>query len=199
MKTWKRVSITAIFVLALAIGAGGAARAQSGSLASLAGNWAGEGGATFALCFTSSFTALDDCSDPTAVPVYFTQTEVFQGTIAKNGSACYTVTFTNSPEFPNPATPANTSSQILVVTTTSYNSSTQMVKGTTTAYNLEPGVSCNGSVLVNTANEAPADNVTTTSVVSQSGARIDTVVNTAVASPIPFLGDYVGRSVQFKQ
>jgi hypothetical protein len=199
MRNRKSIVLTTTFVLAALLIGSGVATAKAKTVAALAGTWAGYGDVTYVICFNSTYTALANCSDAGANPVPFSQSEVFQATVDTSGNACYTVFFTNSAEFPNPGTPAHNASQILAVTTTGYDPSTQIVQASVTSYDSEPGVSCNGSVLVNTANEAPAETGTTTGVVSQSGSQIDTIVNTVAASPISYLGNYVGHTVEFRQ
>jgi hypothetical protein len=167
-------------------------------LAKFAGNYAGEGSATFAVCFNSDFSAVADCSTaPNSA--FFSQTVVFQGTGDKSGNSCTTITVTNGPEFPNPPLPANMLTFIQVGTVTSYNQATESGQQSFTIYAAGSGTSCNGSVLVNTGNAPIAGNSTGSFVVSQKGTRIDAVTLTSQNSPVADLADYVGHSVAFKQ
>ena len=159
-----------------ALMAGQALAGSAGSLpqAKLAGNWAGHGSATFALCFTSGFGALSDCS--TAVETaMLTETWVNQGTIDKSGNSCFTTTLVNGVEFPAPTTKGFTETVIQVTKTTSYDPTTGTGAGSVTNYIAGAGTACNGSTLVNTAN-APVDSTGTVQVVfSEKGNRADAV------------------------
>jgi hypothetical protein len=169
------------------------------SLATLAGNWAGEGSATFAICYNADFSAVEDCSTA-ANNAFFNQTFVFHSTTDKKGNSCSTLTITNGPEFPAvPASPANAFTFIQTGVTTSYNPATQSGVGSYTSYNANSDTFCNGSVLVNTGNAAAVSSGTGSIVVSQKGALIDGVTLTSENSPISDLADFVGHSVEFKQ
>jgi hypothetical protein len=168
-------------------------------LSALAGNFAGEGSATFAVCYNSDFSAVADCSTA-AKTAFYNETFVAQGISDKNGNSCSTITITNGPEFPSaPAFPADAFTAVQTVTTTSYDSATESGLGSSTTYNAGSGTSCKGSVLVNTANQAPTGTGTTSFVVSQKGTRIDFVTLTVDSTPINDVTDYVGQAVTFRQ
>jgi hypothetical protein len=167
-------------------------------LTKFAGNYAGEGSATFAVCFNSDFSAVAECSTAPK-SAFYNQTAVFQGTADKSGNSCTTVSVTNGPEFPNPPLPANVLTLIQVGTVTSYNQASESGLQSFTFYVAGSGASCNGSVLVNTANAPIAGNATTSFVASQKGSRVDEVTLTDQNSPVADLADFVGHSVAFKQ
>ena len=97
-------------------------QALAGSLpqAKLAGNYAGHGSSSFAVCFTAGFGAPADCSTAVDTAMY-TQTSVSQVTIDKNGNSCATSTVVSGVEFPAPTTKGSTTTFIQVGKTTSYN------------------------------------------------------------------------------
>jgi hypothetical protein len=193
------VALLSAAVVALSISIFAQAQAASGiPLASLAGNWAGEGSGTFEVCFSSGFAAVEDCSTAPE-SAFYNETFVFQGTTDKNGNNCSTLSITNAPEFASPVTPANAFSVIDVEKATSYNQSTETGTASITSYNAGSGTSCNGSVLLNTANAQPTQTSTASFVISQKGTRNDLVTPTLVNSPISDVGDYVGHAVAFKQ
>jgi len=168
-------------------------------LSALAGNFAGEGSATFAVCYNSDFSAVADCSTA-AKTAFYNETFVAQGISDKNGNSCSTITITNGPEFPSaPAFPADAFTAVQTVTTTSYNSATESGLGSSTTYNAGSGTSCKGSVLVNTANAAPTSNATVSFVVSQKGSRADSTTLTIQATPLSYITDFVGHEVSFRQ
>ncbi|HTT76153.1 MAG TPA: hypothetical protein VMF50_09280 [Candidatus Binataceae bacterium] len=167
-------------------------------LSALAGNWAGEGSSTFEVCFNSDFSAVEDCSTAPE-SAFYNETFVYQGTSDKSGNSCSTLSITNAPEFASPVTPANAFAVINVGKTTSYNQSTETGTVSFTSYNVGSGTSCNGSVLVNTANAQPTGTSTGSCAISQHGSRDDCVTTTLVNSPISDVGDYVGHNVAFKQ
>jgi len=195
-----KFSIVAIMLVAAVLFSFG--RAQAGSspppLNGLAGNYAGQGSGTFAVCFNSDFSAVEDCSTaPNAV--FFSQVEITQSTQDTKGNSCQTITATNSPEFPSPAGPADTFVQINVWQTTSYNQATQTGIDSGTAYTGGPGTYCNGSVLVNTVGAAPTATVTEAFTVSQFGNRQDAIVQTFEAEPISYVGNLVFSGYQNRQ
>ena len=187
-----------MLALVLVISTSGLARAQGITLAQLAGNWAVEGNATYALCFNVNYSALVNCKGAPHVAFYI-QTVIGQSTIAANGISCGTIVISNSPEFPNPATPANSSTQVLAGKTTFYNATTESGNSSFTAYNSGVGTFCSGSVLINPAKSAPLNTSTSSFVVSQKGTRIDSVTDTLVATPIPYIGDVVQHGEAFRQ
>ena len=183
---------TIVFSLGMAQAAGGL------PLAKLAGNYAGEGSATFSVCFNSDYSAVEAC---TTAPhsVFFSETFVFQGTTDASGNSCTTITVTNGPEFPLPTTTSNVFTVIETGKVTSYTQATESGEQSFTAYNAGTGTSCNGSVLVNTAMAPVVGNSTASFVASQKGSRIDGVTLTIQNTPVADLTDYVGHAVAFKQ
>ncbi|HKV53083.1 MAG TPA: hypothetical protein VJN94_00440 [Candidatus Binataceae bacterium] len=203
MKRTSSAIAASALVFGLVIGISGAARAkpkapQGIPLASLAGNWAGQGHSTFSLCFTSGFASETDCTSAVDI-AFYTEADIIQGTGDKSGNGCFTETITNSPEFPNPATPASAFTQIVTTKSTSYNSATGIGESDFKVYNAGSGTLCNGSVLVNTADAPVVGSGTLTGVASQGGNRIDTITDTFVASPISDVDDSVGTGFVLKQ
>jgi hypothetical protein len=167
-------------------------------LASLAGNFAGYGNGTFALCFNSGFSQTVDCK-AAAHTVFYSQVSVDQGASDTKGNACSTDYITSSPEFPFPPFPANTQVQIVAVTTTSYNATTGTAHQSFEAYDAANGASCNGSVLVNPGNAPVIISGTQTVVISMRGTRADGITDTLEAFPISDIDNVVLHGVSFKQ
>jgi len=198
MKRTMIAGMAGLMGIALVITTSGLARAQGITLAQLAGNWSTESNSTYALCFNSTFSALVSCKGAPHV-VFYIQTSIGQGIGDASGNSCFTVISTNSPEFPNPATPANTNTQIVVQKITFYNATTETGNNSFTAYNASSGTFCKGSVLVNTAKAPPAATGTGSFVVSLKGTRVDGVTDSAVDTPISSLGDDVAHIAAFRQ
>lgn len=197
----KNLSITTSILLAVILLSFG--RAQAGGvfpppLSGLAGNWAGQGSATFSICFNEDFSSVVDCSEA-ANTGFFSQVDVDQHTTDSKGNSCATDTISNSVEFPFPPNPANTFTAILVGKITSYNQATGTGSGSDTVYNAGPGTYCNGSVFVNTANASPIGTTTVAFVISQFGSRADGIVLTAQNEPISDLDNYVGSGYDNRQ
>jgi hypothetical protein len=174
------------------------AQAQGITLAQLAGNWAGEGNATFSFCWNSNYSALVDCKGAPNL-VRYIDAIVFQGTSDTKGNSCNTVRHIFSPQFPNPVTPAVVVTHITTQKNISYDSTSESGTASFKSYDDRPGTLCMGSVLVNTVKAPATSNGTLSFVVSQKGTRIDSVTDTVVDTPISSLGDYAGNTVAFEQ
>ena len=199
MKGRMIVGIAGVLGIALVTATSRTAQAQGITLAQLAGNWAGEASATFALCLNTSLSAFVNCKEATPHVVFYTQTDVAQSTIDVSGNLCTTLQVTNSPEFPNAAAPATAQTQVATQKTTFYNSTTETGSTSFTVYVEGAGTFCQGSVLVNTAKASPISSGTLSFVVSLKGTRIDSVTDTNVGSPIPYVADFVSHTAVFKQ
>jgi hypothetical protein len=77
VKKTKIAVLANVLAIAIVIGVNGLANAKS--LAALAGKFAGEGSAAFAVCYNSDFSKVVDCKDA-ASTAFWNQTSVSQGT-----------------------------------------------------------------------------------------------------------------------
>jgi hypothetical protein len=140
-----------------------------------------------------------DCSEA-ANTVFWNETLLSQGTADQKGNGCFTIQVRNSPEFPFPPFPANAFTQIQTLKSTSYDPTTETGTNSFTVYNGGPGISCNGSVLVNQAGAPEAGHGTGTTVFSRNGGiRVDGLTNTFVSSPVNDIDNLVGLGASFKQ
>lgn len=177
-------------------------RARAGSLpvplSPLAGNWAGQGSATFAICLSSDFSTVEDCSvAPNSI--FVNEVLITQQTTDAKGHFCQTETGTDSQVFPSLPGPANTFVQINAGIVTRYNLATETGNVSATIYNGGNGTYCNGSVLVNTADAAPTAISTVAFTVSRFGNRIDAIVQTYQNEPISYLDNLVGSQYLNRQ
>jgi hypothetical protein len=165
----------------------------------LAGGFAGEGAANYGVCFNDDFSATQDCSiTPDAQVATWIDNFTYQGTSDTLGNSCGEEFETNGPFFPGPQA-ANINDYIVVGALNSYNPATGSGNNTFTAYVAGPGISCNGSQFVNTANATAVATTTGHFVVSNNGNRVDEVTLTAKSLPVNFLSDFVGHSFALRQ
>jgi hypothetical protein len=201
-KTYLAV-IASGLVIALVMG-GSRLRARAGSsgipLSDLAGSFAGEAAANYAVCFNSSFSAAQSCSTtPQTQIVPFVDNGTFQVTSDAQGNACGEEFEANAPLFPGPQ-PAGVNHFILVRVTTSYNPATGSGNNIVKGYIAKHGVGCHGASFVNTAGEPVDFTVKEHFVVSQNGNRSDAVALTVhTTSPVDFLSGFVGHSFALRQ
>jgi len=164
----------------------------------LTGSFAGQGTATYSLCYNKDLTDLEDCS--TAPNAVFTNESVVFQITQTVGGGCEQFTETFGPFFPSPPVqPALTDTLIGAFKITSYNSSTQTGTSAGTFYPAGSGVFCRGSSFINTAHADPIARETFSFVVSQRSNRIDSVATSVIGAPINFIADYVGTTSSFRQ
>ncbi len=186
-----------LMILAMSCSASGAVGAQN-LPSKLVGSFAGQGSATYSLCYNKDLTELEDCSTaPNAVSTK--ESVVFQ--IAQTvGGGCETLTETFGPLSPSPPVqPASSDNLIFAFKITSYNSSTQTGTSAATVYPAGPGVFCQGSSFINQDGADPVATETFSFVVSQGSNRIDSVATSVVGAPINFLADFIETTTSFRQ
>jgi hypothetical protein len=177
------VVVASILVIGFVIG-GSRLRAQAHLMGSpgiplyqLAGSFAGQGFANFGLCLNDDFS-LENCSSSATTQITaFIQDFTDQGTADTKGNSCYEFVGSAAPVVPGPQA-ASIADTISVGVTTSYNPATGSGNTSFTQYAAGPGVSCNGSTLVNTANAPVFGSGTSHFVVSNNGNRMDVAVLT---------------------
>jgi len=172
------VNVLAVMFVAAALR--GEARGGGIPLSSLAGSFAGQGAASFGLCFNADLSSQVACStlssNATSI-VTFVEHFTSQVTYDSNGNSCNELVGSYAPRFPGPE-PAATFDIIQVSVTTDYNSNTGSGDSSFTQYKAGLGVTCNGAVLVNTGNASEIGAGTSHFVVSKNGNRIDAALKT---------------------
>jgi hypothetical protein len=167
-------------------------------LAALAGNWAGQGSATFSLCWNEDFTSLVDC-DGAPNTAFYSEVYLTQQTTDTKGNTCATTTFTNSVEFPYPPDPAFVGNVIQVSKTTSYNPTTESGTAYVTSYNAGKGTYCYGPTFVNTGGAPPTGTGTTAFSISEHGNRGDGITLTIQNEPVADIDNFVGSGYVNRQ
>jgi hypothetical protein len=200
----KKLSIVAGILVVAILFSYGSVQAESYShglpLSALDGNWAGQGSAIYSACYSSDFGANVDCVDaPNAVS--FNQVVLDQFTQDTNGNSCGFQSANNIIPFPPhfPFVGGGYVTSFLAGKVSSYNQATETGDITYALYANVPGVSCNGSTLVNTSSTAPYATATVAFTLSQSGNRIDAIVVTFNAEPINYIDNYVGSGYLNRQ
>jgi hypothetical protein len=201
-KTYLAV-IASGLVVTLVMG-GSRLRARAGSsgipLSDLAGSFAGESAANYAVCFNSSFSAVQSCSTtPQTQIVPFVDNATFHFTSNTTGSSCADEFETNAPLFPGPEA-AGVNHFIVVIVTISYDPATGSGNSIIKGYLAKNGVGCRGASFVNTAGEPVDFTAKGHFVVSENGNRSDAVVLTIhTTSPVDVLSGFVGHSFALRQ
>ena len=197
----RKLVMVAIVLTATVLFSFGRARAQASfpvSLAAPPGSWAGQGNATFTVCYNADFSDFADCASAGNTE-FVSLVEVAQQTIAPNGNGCAAITTTQSAESAYPPFPAHVFNVIQTSQNTSFNVATGLGAATTTNYPAGPGTYCNGAMLVNTAGAVPEGTGIVTFVVSQKGNRSDAVLLTKVSEPVDYVDNYVGSGFLNRQ
>jgi len=164
----------------------------------LVGRFAGQGSATYSLCYNKDFTELEDCS--TAPNAVLTKESVVFQITQTVGSGCEQLTETFAPLLPSPpAQPASSDNLIFAFKITSYNSNTQTGTSAATVYPAGPGVFCRGSSFVNNGRADPVATETFSFVVSQGSNRIDSLATSVIGAPINYIADFVETTTSLRQ
>jgi hypothetical protein len=169
--------------------------AANPKLAGLAGHWAGTVQVIVeSLCYTSDFSALENCSTSGAAVIQFVGTGVEDFVEDAAGNTCGTQTFQSSYFFGYTQQQFTPVVSIFAGKVTNYNQTTGIAEGTATAYT---GGSCTGATF-NSSGATATSTGTTVGVVSHNGTQSN-VIDTTLTDPLGDVGSAVVISAGFKQ
>lgn len=169
-------------------------------LSNLAGSFAGQSAANYGRCYNKSVTKLQSCSiTPASQVIPWVSNSTFRFTIDAKGNSCGEQVGANAALSPGPA-PAGNSDSILVGVTTSYDPVAGSGQIGYKYYAAGPGVSCKGTLFVNTAKAPVVATATINFVVSEDGNHLDWItLNIHTTKPVDYIAGYVAHASASRQ